>query len=122
MMRRIRNGILALLIVSAPASADLIVNGGLETGDFTGWTMGANSFPESVVTIPVNSGQYAAQIAGYSYDPDTLSQTVATTAGGVYDLSFWRYQAGGSPPISLTVSWDDTTVFSESDTGSQPYQ
>jgi hypothetical protein len=104
---------LALLGGMGQAKASLIVNGGFETGDFTGWTKGAVSYPQSIVTVPVNSGTYAAQIAGYSYGPDTLSQTVATTAGQTYTLSFARYQAlRGSEP-SLTVTWDGKTVFSE---------
>jgi hypothetical protein len=37
-------------------------------------------------------------------------------------LSFWRYQYGGDPPIGLSVTWDGVTVFSESDTGSRPYE
>ena len=39
----------------------------------------------------MHNGTYAAQIAGYHSGPDTLSQTVADTAGQAYDLSFSRY-------------------------------
>jgi len=109
----------AALALAAPARADLIVNGGFETGDFTGWTTGANSFPEYIVTSPVNSGNYAAQIAGYSRNPDTLSQTVATTAGEAYTLSFARFISNGTPTTSLVVDWDGAPVYSELDTG--PY-
>ncbi|HVS34923.1 MAG TPA: carbohydrate binding domain-containing protein [Gemmataceae bacterium] len=114
---------LALLLSGVgQARADLIVNGGFETGDFTGWTVGANSYPESIVTSPVHSGMYAAQIAGYSYDPDTLSQTIATSAGQAYTLSFWRDVAGGGPTELLNVYWDGVQKFSELNPGAQPYQ
>jgi hypothetical protein len=114
--------ILALSATGTTASANLIVNGSFETGDFTGWTVNANSYPISIVTTPVEDGTYAAQIAGYQYNPNTLSQTITDTSGQAYTLSFWRYQAGGTPPIGLTVTWDGTTVFSETDPGAQPYQ
>jgi hypothetical protein len=124
MLRAMKAGLAVLALLAGPSvsSADLIVNGGFETGDFTGWTTGANSYPEYIVTDPVNSGTYAAQIAGYQFFPNTLSQTVTTTPGQDYRLSFWRYQDDGEPPIGLTVYWDGTPVFSETDTGFQPYQ
>lgn len=115
-------GILALIVVPSAAKANLIVNGGFESGDFTGWTTGANSFPQYIVTSPVHSGTYAAQIAGFSSNPDTLTQVVATTPGQLYDLSFWRFQAGGGPTILLTVTWDGATVFSELNPGARPYE
>jgi hypothetical protein len=131
MMRELaRPSVLAALLAVAAgmsmglpqARADLIVNGGFETGDFTGWTTGANSFSQYIVTSPVHSGNHAAQIAGYSFDPDTLSQTVTTTPGQTYDLSFWRDVAGGGPTELFDVYWDGNQVFSELNPGAQPYQ
>jgi hypothetical protein len=112
----------ALLATSANAAINLITNGSFETGDFTGWTTGATSFPQYIVTSPVEDGLYAAQIAGYSYGADTLSQVVATAAGQTYELSFWRYQVLAGPTISLDVTWDGTTVFSELNPIVQAYQ
>ena len=105
--------VVAMVISLPAANANLITNGGFETGTFAGWTTGANSFPQSIVTSPVNSGTYAAEIAGFSYNPNTLSQTIATTAGQEYVLSFWRYQVESGPTISLNVTWNGTSVFSE---------
>ena len=109
--------IAACLVSSAAVSNAQIVNGGFETGDFTGWTASANSFPMDIVTSPVNSGTYAAQIAGFAFNPDTLSQTVATGAGQDYTLSFWRYIADGNPTTLLDVYWDNTLKYSELNTG-----
>ncbi len=114
---------LLVVVASSGARADLIVNGGFETGDFTGWTTGANSFPEYITTSPVHSGRFAAQVAGYSGNPDTLSQTITTTTPGQdYTLSFWRDVAGGGPTESMSVSWDGTTIWSELNPGARPYQ
>jgi hypothetical protein len=114
-----------MVVAASQAQANLIDNGGFETGDFTGWTTGANSFPQYIVTSPVHSGTYAAQIAGYQSDPDTLSQTITdTTLGQTYDLSFFRYQyvnADDPYPISLSVSWDGTTIFSETNPASSSW-
>jgi hypothetical protein len=110
------------MAVDARANVNIITNGDFETGDFTGWTTNAVSFPMYIVTNPVNSGSYAAQIAGYSYGPDTLSQGITTTPGLTYILSFARFQSIGDPVISLDVTWDGTTVFSEFNPGAQPFQ
>jgi hypothetical protein len=113
----------AVCIGQASADINLITNGGFETGDFTGWTPAENSFPMYTVTTPafVHSGSYAAQIAGYSYDPDTLSQVVADTPGQSYELSFWRYISNGNPTVSLNVTWNGTSVFSELNPGASQY-
>jgi hypothetical protein len=105
------------------ASADLIINGDFETGDFTGWTTGANSFPETIVFSPVHGGTHAAQIAGFSSNPNTLSQTVSTISGQTYDLSFWRDVTNGGATNFLTLSWDGHQFFSELNVGdSNGYQ
>ncbi len=111
---------LAAAIVATQAQAtSLIVNGSFETGDFTGWTANPVGYPMYIVTSPVEDGTYAAQIAGYSYAPDILSQTVGDTSGQSYLLSFWRFQDSGVP-TGLTVTWDGTTVFSEAYIDSYP--
>ena len=74
-----------------------------------------------IAQAPVEHGENAVQIAGFAFNPDTL-QTVATTLGQSYELSFWRYQdgfagAGNNPTVILTVTWDGTTVFSEANPG-----
>ena len=107
------------------AKAELIVNGGFETGDFTGWTPGPDGFPQYIVTNPVHGGTNAAQIAGFSFNPDTLTQNIATTAGTAYSLSFWRYQDPMNPTADnfpdgktfLTVTWNGVNIFDESYTG-----
>ena len=74
-----------------------------------------------IVTSPVHSGTFAAQIAGFSSAPDTLSQTVTDTAGQAYDLSFSRYISDGDPTVSMTVTWGGATIFSELNPGAANY-
>lgn len=100
---------------AATAGTNLIVNGGFETGDFTGWITNPSGYPEYIVTYPVESGFYAAQIAGYSYNVDTLSQAVTTTPGRSYTLSFGYWQDPATPN-GINVTWDGNSVYSTTDT------
>jgi len=102
-------------------ATELVVNGGFETGDFTGWTTAPISFP-MYVDSNAHSGDFGAQIAGYSWGPDSLLQTVSTTVGQDYTLSFWREVFGGDPTKSLVLNWDGNAVFSELNSGAFPYQ
>lgn len=119
--------LVTLAAATRPASADLIVNGGFELGSFFGWTVDATpSYNQYITTSPVNSGTYAAQIAGYSlgnqydifgYGPNELSQAVSTAFGQTYTLSFAFYQVGSSGiDNGLIVLWNNLPVFSETDT------
>jgi hypothetical protein len=106
-----------LLALSIPAArADLIVNGGFETGDFTGWTQSG----WFIDTLNPNSGVYDASTgcSGASCttvgDPNSayLYQDVATTPGTTYDLSFF-YDSGQVPTFGseLLVLWGDPTAM-----------
>src|SRR3954468_5260948 len=57
----------ASVAFSGTARADLIVNGGFETGDFTGWTATSNNVGELTVwTVASNGGWFsdATPLAG----------------------------------------------------------
>ena len=74
------------------ASANLVTNGGFETGDFTGWTLTNvdldNDFVFVANTGTQHSGDYEA-LLGKTGSVGTLSQSIATTAGQSYIVSFW---------------------------------
>ena len=90
--------------------ANLVANCGFETGDFTGWTLAGNDVPtqlgnlygvegvDPVDGISPNSGDYQAYFADLVADSITLSQTVATVAGGEYEVSW--YMAQDTAPVS----------------------
>jgi N-acetylmuramoyl-L-alanine amidase len=58
-----------------PVCSDLIVNGGFESGDFTGWSRPSQNPPGAVVTDTLFSGSYAARIGAA-----TISETITTTS------------------------------------------
>lgn len=108
----------AAFLASSASAAELIVNGGFETGDFTGWTATDVSYPVFVSPDIVHSGDFAAKVAGFSYGPDTLEQDVADVAGQSYTLSFWRWM-DPALPNGIDVTWNGVSIHSEVDNDAQ---
>jgi hypothetical protein len=104
----------ALCFASGAAHANLITNGGFETGDFTGWTL--NAYATGVVSSGFNgqaphSGTYWAALGDThgTYPFGTLSQTVADSAGQAYVLSYWL-ASDGAQPNYFDATWNGTTI------------
>src|SRR5262245_4914753 len=128
MMKRL---VLGIAVVAAlcggvrQARADLVVNGGFETGNFNGWTVSGNtgftgvangnSLPGDVNHFGAHSGTYAAFLGPVGSDGQlSQTQTLATVAGQTYTFSFWLASTGGQPN-DFTAFWDGTQVYSEVD-------
>ncbi len=113
-MRKLCGLVLALALLPGVANASLIVNGGFETGNFSGWTQSGNLGFTSVsnnLSLYVHSGSFGASfgpIGSLGY----IEQTIATTAGGTYQLSFWLRNLSGSPVNQFVALWDGATVTS----------
>jgi len=106
----------------------LVGNAGFETGDFTDWNFAAdngNNFIDSVdgtdlfgsPTIPgvndslfVHSGIYGAFL-GQTGSLGFISQTLPTTSGQRYKLSFWLDNPATGTPNEFNASWNGTTLF-----------
>ena len=103
-------------------AGNLVDNPGFETGDFTGWTVGGLTAYTNVVSYApyVNTGDYGAQFSGVSGDPGLLSQTLTTDPGQDYVVDFWLYSFGGTPS-GFSVTFDGTSLFSETNMPAAPY-
>jgi hypothetical protein len=110
-------GLVALAVVlfgAGQARADLIVNGGFETGDFTGWSLSGNTGFSGVASgAPfAHSGTYGAYFGAVGSDGIlTQAQNVNTVVGHTYTFSFWLYNEGGTPN-DMSASFGSDTVLS----------
>ena len=96
---------------------NIVLNGGFETGDFTGWTVtGGGNFVDdgSSAGITPHTGIYVAEFGAVG-EVDYLSQTLSTTPGASYLLSFWLNSPDGETPNEFLVSWNGTVLFDETD-------
>jgi hypothetical protein len=107
--------LLLLFSVSHASAGNILVNGGFETGDFTGWSQ-SDWFIDS---LNPNSGVYDASTGCFGAscttpgDPDAayLYQDLTTTPGTTYDLSFF-FDSGqlATSASELLVLWGDPTA------------
>jgi hypothetical protein len=99
-----------------PPPPGQVVNGNFGTNDFTGWTLGGNYTsttygPEIYIdTHAQGSSTYAVGMG--SIGPDgTLSQTITTTPGQTYTLSFWL-QNESAGTNDFHAIWNGQTLLS----------
>jgi hypothetical protein len=58
-----------------------------------------------------HSGGYGVELVGMYGYASTLSQTLTTTPGAAYLLSFWLNNPAGNQPNQFSVSWGGRTVW-----------
>ena len=110
-------GILAPDVVPF-AMGELVVNGSFETGDFSGWEqVGDTGF--SFVTAELagggpTDGEFHAAFGPTDPGGGGIIQSIATTPGGVYSLSFDLANLGGTPN-AFGLFWDTQFVFIDLD-------
>jgi hypothetical protein len=99
--------LIVLVLLAVPvgnASAVYVVNGSFETGGYSGWTQEGNiAWLMAYGTAPPGAGLWTAQI--HNAGPGYLSQSVSTTVGGVYDVSFW-VKGGGVYAPGFKFDWN----------------
>ena len=107
----------AALSVAYPAKANLVTNGGFETGDFTGWTQGGDSGFDQVrgpfTGINPHSGSFQAVLSVST--GSSISQMLALTVGTTYTVDFWlanTFLGSMLSPNSFAASLGGFTGFS----------
>jgi hypothetical protein len=105
----------SLAIMAARAS--LIVNGGFETGDFTGWTLSGNNTVTFVDGAGLglgapHSGSYQAYLGAVG-GLGELSQSVATVSGQSYQVEFWVSDAVAFVGSEFYAKWGGATLMDE---------
>jgi len=106
------NQLIQALPVVLNVGQELVVNGGFETGDFTGWTLNASTTKVGNINGMVHSGKYSADL-GQTKTLGYLSQTLATSAGQTYQISLWlrnKKNNRGATPNEFQVQWEGTTL------------
>ncbi len=119
-MLRLKTRLPALLLCAAAfsfcssAQANLVTNGGFETGDFTGWTQTGNtgfSGVQSLLLVPVHSGNFSA-FFGPVGSLGGISQNLVTIPGQLYVVDFW-FLADGATPSFFSATFGGTTLTSQ---------
>ena len=106
------------LLVSGSSFAQLVTNGGFETGNFAGWSQFGNT-GFTGVDGGANSGSFGAYFGAVG-SQGGIQQTIGTCAGCTYTLDFWMANDGGDPN-SVTISFDGLTLVNASNVGGFGY-
>ncbi|KRR27866.1 hypothetical protein CQ14_08480 [Bradyrhizobium lablabi] len=102
--------LIGVLLQSGASQANVLLNGGFETGNFSGWTVntgGEGTYPQVVIAynqggayptgafgepIPTapNGGNYGAYFVS-DHTNESISQAISLTQGQSYQVSFEVY-------------------------------
>jgi hypothetical protein len=96
---------------STGAQANVVQNPGFEAGDLTDWTL-TNNLNTGVggTSFYAHSGTYGLFFGNVGSDA-ILSQTLSTSAGTAYSISFWL-DMDPRTPNDVNLSFGGTQVFS----------
>ena len=103
-----------LTVQVAVPGAQLVQNGGFETGDLTSWAGagGLGGVAVSSNSTAVYSGNYGALLGPIGL-LDYISQSLPTVAGQYYLLSLWLDSPDGITPNEFQVKWGGTVMFDQ---------
>ena len=112
---------LAVMFLAGAAQADILTltNAGFETGDFTGWTVESGEVDVDLYVSEVSEGGFG------NYEAvlwtSTISQTLATTEGTDYTVSFLLASDDADSDSSFSVLVDGTEAWSTINAGAFDY-
>lgn len=114
-----------VLLAATPATANIVINGSFETGDFTGWTQ-ENDTSFTFVTDELaaggpTDGLYHAAFGPLDPGGGGITQVLATIAGQTYEISFDLANLSG-PPNAFGLFWDGGFVSIDYDVGAFDYE
>jgi hypothetical protein len=103
----------AFVLIPSARADNLVVNGGFETGNFTGWTTSGAAFNcgdtavDGISNLSPHSGSYSACFGNPSA-PSYIAQYIATVPGQSYDFTFYFAQqpTDQTPDNAAGVYWD----------------
>jgi hypothetical protein len=97
----------------AQANANLVTNGNFETGDLTGWSTSAGANIGAFSGAGVLNGSSSAFLGDDTATPGTLSQSLITTPGTTYTISFLLQNLDTSSTNFFELMFDGASVFTE---------
>jgi VCBS repeat-containing protein len=92
----------------------LVSNGGFETGDLTGWSTTSSTIHTEFLGFGGEFGNYAAGL-GPTASFQSMSQSIATTPGQHYTVSFFVLGDTEASDNALNVFWDGATILAQTD-------
>lgn len=105
--------LVALAAGASSAHAQMVVNGGFETGDFSGWSeTAALGSVYGVDSAGPHVGDYSAYF-GASSPSASIWQTLATLAGQAYTISFYFDRSAATTGGSFSASLDGVQFFAD---------
>ncbi len=91
---------------------NLVANCGFETGDFTDWTITAAAGSDfDTIEYHPNSGIYGVRFGALDGVNDYLDQSLATTPGHSYQVSFYVDASRQNTSGSFVASWNGTNIL-----------
>ncbi len=114
----------AIVTLAGQASANLLVNGSFETGDFTGWTQSGNLGYTSVTSgdyngSPAEDGSYYV-FEGPVGSDGFLSQTFTDTPGETLKITGWVI-GDGAETSDVGFYFDSATLLYINPVPNQPW-